>query len=258
MSRFSNLEFREHSDDSQLDASSVGKDEAFFLRDAQSAFEEGNFERGLRSYAKVLEYNPQNASAWSGQVRMLIELAEYSEAKLWADKALERFPRDPQLLAAKAVALARCGDLKSALAFSDAAFEERGDTPYIWLARADVLHARKETRGDFCLQKAISLAPGNWFVSWLASRILFHYQRFGAAVKVIREALAIDATRAVLWLQLGFCQRQVGLAGPANQSFGHALDLNPHLREANRAINEIGGYSLFDRFLVWLRHPFFR
>jgi len=40
------------------------------------------------------------------------------------------------LLAAKAVALARGGDLQAALAFSDALSEERGDTPYIWLARA--------------------------------------------------------------------------------------------------------------------------
>ena len=38
---------------------------------------------------------------------MLIELAEYREAKIWADKALERFPHEPELLAAKAVALGR-------------------------------------------------------------------------------------------------------------------------------------------------------
>ena len=29
-------------------------------------------------------------AAWTGQVRMLIELGEFREAKLWADKALER------------------------------------------------------------------------------------------------------------------------------------------------------------------------
>ena len=36
-------------------------------------------------------------------MRMLIELGEFREAKLWADKALERFPHEPELLAAKAV-----------------------------------------------------------------------------------------------------------------------------------------------------------
>ena len=36
-------------------------------------------------------------------MRALIELEEFQEAKLWADKALERFPNEPELLAAKAV-----------------------------------------------------------------------------------------------------------------------------------------------------------
>jgi len=66
---------------------------------------------------------------------MLIELGQHEEARLWSDKALERFPRDAELLAAKAVALARCGDTQGALAFSDSAIEERGDAPYVWLSR---------------------------------------------------------------------------------------------------------------------------
>ena len=49
---------------------------------------------------------------------MLVELGEYQEAKLWADKAIEKFPGDPELLAAKAVALARSGDLQGALALT--------------------------------------------------------------------------------------------------------------------------------------------
>src|SRR6185436_12108099 len=122
-------------------------------------------ESALRLYSKVLEYDPLDTNAWTGQVRMLIELGEFREAKLWADKALERFPHHPELLAAKAVALGRSGDLQGALAFSDAAIEERGDTPYVWLARADVLLAREETRADYCLEEALLLAPRNWFVA---------------------------------------------------------------------------------------------
>jgi len=75
------------------------KDEAYYLAAARAAFESGKFEPALRLYSKVLEYNPQNADAWTGQVRMLIELGEFREAKLWADKALERFPHEPELLA---------------------------------------------------------------------------------------------------------------------------------------------------------------
>ena len=159
MSRFSNLEFGDESEDQAPEQKALVKDEAYYLAEARAAFENGNFESALRLYSKVLEFNPQNAAAWAGQVRMLIELGEYREAKLWADKALERFPHEPELLAAKAVALARSGDLQGALAFSDASIEERGDTPYIWLARGDVLLAREEARADYCFEKALLLAP---------------------------------------------------------------------------------------------------
>src|SRR4051794_5660227 len=133
VSRFSNLEFGKPVELQALGDHEL-KSEAHYFAEAQSFFHDGDFEPALRSFAKVLEYNPNNAAAWSGQVRMLIELGEFREAKLWADKALERFPRDPELLAAKAVALGRQGDLKASLAFSDASFEERGEGPYIWLA----------------------------------------------------------------------------------------------------------------------------
>ena len=170
MSRFVNLEFGdEHEDQSSGGASPALKGEAHYFHEAQSAFANGSFESALRHYSKVLEFNPQNAAAWTGQVRMLIELGEYREAKLWADKALEKFPHEPELLAAKAVALGRSGDLQGAMAFSDAAMEERGDTPYLWLARGDVLLTRKESRADYCFDKALLLAGHAWFVAWLAS-----------------------------------------------------------------------------------------
>src|SRR6266403_2016551 len=171
MSRFSNLELGGESHDQRPDHKRLVKDEAYYCAEAQSAFENGNFESALRLYSKVLEFNPQNASAWTSQVRMLIELGEFREARLWADKALERFAHEPELLAAKAVALGRSGDLQGALAFSDASIEERGDTPYVWLARGDVLLARRETRADYCIDKAVGQAAGDWFISWLAARI---------------------------------------------------------------------------------------
>src|SRR5438445_8674219 len=135
MSRFVNLELGGESEDrSRHEPKALVKDEPYYFSEARTAFENGEFKDALRLYAKVLEFNPDNAAAWTGQARMLIELGEYREAKLWADKALEQFPHEPELLAAKAVALARSGDLQEALACSDASIEERGDSPYLWLA----------------------------------------------------------------------------------------------------------------------------
>src|ERR1041384_7041335 len=147
MSRFVNLEFGDESERrSQSTPPARTTDEAFHLDAANAAFANAEFESALRSYSKVLEFNPNNAAAWTGQVRMLIELGEFKEAKLWADKALEHFPHEPELLATTAAAPARRGDVRAPLLFPDASSEERGDTPYLWLARGDVLLARKESR----------------------------------------------------------------------------------------------------------------
>src|SRR5437016_3723541 len=227
MSRFVNLEFGGESEDHAAHAQkALVKDEGYYFAEARTAFENGNFESALRFYSKVLEFNPENAAAWTHQVRMLIELGEGREAKLWADKALERFPHEPELLAAKAVALARSGDLQGALIFSDSSIEERGDTPYIWLARGDVLLAREEQRADYCFEKALLLAPRDWFVAWLAARIRYFYQQFALAMKLLQQAVEWKADHFLLWLELGQCQQALGLVGAAKDSFGLARQLN--------------------------------
>lgn len=256
MSRFSNLEFGHESDDQWGQAKSQVKDEAYYLAEARSAFENGDFEAGLRLYSKVLEFNPRNTAAWSGQVRMLIELGEYREAKLWADKALERFPHDPELLAAKAVALGRSGDLQGALAFSDASIEERGDTAYIWLARGDVLLAREESRADYCFEKALLLAPRDWSINWLAARIRYYYRQFALALKLLQQALEWNAGHFLLWLELGHCQQALGMVGPAGNSFAQARQLNPRSPEVEQALAQLSGSGLGSRLRGFWRRAF--
>jgi len=256
MSRFSNLEFDANSEHNAPD-SEVVRDEAYFMSEAQQNFELGEFEPALRAYAKVLEFNPQQAAAWTGQVRMLIELEEFREARLWADKALERFPHEPELLAAKAVALGRMGDLKEAMAFSDAAIEERGDTPYIWLARGDVLLANREKLADYCFEKAFTLARTSWVLPWLASRIYCYYQKFAVALKLAQQALALEVGKGAIWLQLGVCQQALGLAVPARNSFEQALQLNPHDRVADRLlIEQRQGQGVKAQLRGWWRRIF--
>lgn len=257
MSRFVNLELGEESEDHSRDSAQQPiKGELHFLAEAQGAFENGNFESALRLFAKVLEFNPHNPAAWTGQVRMLIELGEFKEARLWADKALENFPNEPELLAAKAVALARCGDLQGALAFSDSSIEEHGDTPYVWLARGDVLLARKESRADFCFEKALTRAPHDWFLAWLAGRIRFYYRQFALALKLMQQALEANANHFLLWLELGRCQQALGLAGPARHSYEQAKQLHPHHPEVMRAFRELAHVGGFARFCGWWRNLF--
>jgi Flp pilus assembly protein TadD len=248
MSRFVNLELGgESEDEGQQTPQGVAKDEAYYLAQAHAAFENGDFEQGLRFYSKVLEFNPKNAVAWTGQVRMLIELGEFREAKLWADKALERFPNEPELLAAKAVALGRVGDLQGAIAFSDASIEERGDTPYVWIARGDVLLARKEPRADYCFEKAQMLAPQDWFVAWLAGRVRFYYEQFVLALKLLQRAVELNPGHFRLWLELGHCQQKLSLVAAAESSFEQAQQLNRNSAEAKSALMTLSQSGLFAR-----------
>jgi tetratricopeptide (TPR) repeat protein len=253
MSRFNNLEFGGELEEQRSLPKHLVKDENYYLAEARNAFENANFELALRRYSKVLEFNPAIAEAWTGQVRMLIELGEFREAKLWADKALERFPHESELLAAKAVALGRTGDLQAALAFSDAALAERGDTPYNWLARGDVLLARGESRADYCFEKAMLLAPADWVTNWLAARIRYFYQQFALALKLLQRALEFNAGHFVLWLELGQCQLALGLVASARTSLLQARQLNPESSEAKLALRTLSSAGLGARLRGWWR-----
>lgn len=259
MSRFVNLELGGESEGrSRQEARALVKDESYYQGQALAAFENGNFEPALRSFGKVLEFNPQNAAAWTGQVRMLIELGELGEAKLWADKALERFPQEPELLAAKAVALGRTGDLQAALVFSDAAIAERGDTPYVWLARGDVMLARREQRADYCFEKALMLAPKDWFIAWLAARIRHYYRQLAHALRLLQQAIEWNAGHFLLWLELGLCQQELGMVGPAKISLAQARQLNPQCREAELALVRLNQSGLARRLAGWWNRLFHR
>jgi tetratricopeptide (TPR) repeat protein len=249
MSRFNNLEFG--SESREEPRREAIKDEAYHLAEAVQLYQSGRYDPALRCYSKVLEHNPANAHAWCSQIRMLTELGELREAKLWADKALERFATDPELLAAKAVCLARTGEPGPALAFSDASVEEKGDTPYVWLARGEVLLSRNDSGAPYCFERALALRPRDWTLHWLAARIHLFYERFATALTHARQALELAPERAVLWLEVGRCELALGLAGRARGSLVQAreLDVNlPGLVEAMQAINrDTFSGSLFRR-----------
>lgn len=255
MSRFSQLEFQQ-SPEQNAHSQQNSSDATRCIGEAQTAFEQAEFESALRLYAKAIEFASHVAEPWTGQVRALIELGRLDEARRWADQALERFPRAPELFAAKAVALGRSGDLEGAISFSDASIEEHGHSAYVWLARGDVLLARAEQRADYCFDKALGLAPGNWFVAWLAARVRAFHRQFALALKLVQRALEWKSDHAPLWLMAGTCQRELGLTQPARISFRQALDLRPRFAEAERALAELANVGWSARITGWWRRRF--
>ena len=254
MSRFVNLEIGDRGGEQCPEpAPAFVKDEAFYQREAQAAFEEADYQKTLRSYGKVLEFNPQNAAAWTAQVRMMLDLDQGAEAKVWADQALERFPREADLLAVKAAILARLGETQSALAFSDAAVAENGTSPYVWLARGDVLLTARETLADYCLDKALMLAPGDWVTAWQAARIRMRHGQFALALRSLQQAVEWNPGHFLPWLELGLCQETLGLAGTAEKSLSRARELNPHNRAAAEGLARLGARGAGDRVMGWWR-----
>jgi tetratricopeptide (TPR) repeat protein len=254
MSRFVNLEFGgQAGEQTPAQAQGVVKDEAFYQHEAQTAFEEADFQKALRSYAKILEFNPQNAAAWTAQVRMLLELDQCAEAKVWADQALERFPREADLLAAKAVVLARLGELQSALAFSDEAVGENAASPYAWLARGDVLLTARETLADYCIDKALMLARGDWVTAWQAARIRVRHGQYAPALRPLHQAVEWNPGHFLPWLELGLCQEALGLAAAAEKSLTQARDLNRHNAAAVQALSHLCSRGTSERLRDWWR-----
>src|SRR5437763_3829185 len=104
----------------------------------------GLYEGSLKYYSRALEVDKSLVAAWVGQVQMLIMLGEFPEAELWSRKALELFKNNAELMAARAQALCRTGDLKEAQAMCDAALGQQGISAYPWVTRGEVMVARKE------------------------------------------------------------------------------------------------------------------
>lgn len=260
MSRFANLEF----DDRQqgpAESKARGKgapirDAAYFQQEAEKYRLAGDFEVALRNYSRMLEQNSALFEGWFGQVRMLIELAEYEEALLWADKALELFPEHPELLAAKSVASNRSGALEKAMAYSDNAIGRKGVTPYVWIARAEALLARNSQTARHCLSNAVTLAGNGAPLARLESgRILLRSGQCAGALEYLSKAVTDLPTAPLAWLELGRCQAALGLA-EAETTLSQCLTLRPHWDAAKRALMHFRKRGLFSRLRARLRRLF--
>lgn len=253
MGRFSNLEFegREERREERR-AEETPRDEKYYLAMAHDSFRDGRFENALRYYSRSLEFDAKLADAWLGQVQALIELEEANEARVWADKGLEQFRDHAELLAAKAVACGRLGDLDKAAALSDASLEQKGESAYRWRARGDVLMARNDRNEEFCFSKALAAAgPKDAWEPLAIGRVYLHYGKWAPAVRHLEAAVDRDRQSAFAWVELGRGLEKLGMAGRARQAYANARDIDPSREEADPGRVEEPGFlaRLFRRLL---------
>jgi tetratricopeptide (TPR) repeat protein len=250
MTRFQSLEFNEpteHSASEFQNSSDAPRDEEHYNVLAYEQFQKARFEQALRYYSRALEFNPNYELAWVGQVRMLIELGEFHEAGIWADKALDIFRDQAELLAAKAVVYVRMGNRKKALEFSDAAINHPTPTTYVWLVRGEVMLATRARNGDYCLEKARSIAGNDWFNHLLIARIYYFHRQYAKALGYARKAMELQATSAFVWQVLGNCQEMLSQRREAKISYTQALLIDPDFHGARTALNSMHYAGWFSR-----------
>lgn len=214
---------------------------------ARRCHEEGDYENSLKYYSRVLEYERQEKGAWLGQVRCLIELDELKEANVWCDKALDRFTDDSELLAAKAIVHSRMGDFSRAQRYSDASLEKQTSSAYLWVARGEVFLASRGKQPEYCLEKAISESPKDWFLYCSIGKVCMYYRKYALASKYFLGALELHTSSPFLYLETAKCYQALGSGRRADFCCEQALVLKPNYRKAEELRRILASRGLFAR-----------
>ncbi len=251
MKRFGRLEFENNNTASAPEANGEQiRDAEFFYNRALKAMLAGDFENALRNYSKSLEQNINFVDSWEGQILMLIELGEYNEAIMWADKALEVFPANPALLAAKAVACFRNAFFDKASAYSDNAMTKDNITPNVWLARAEIM-IDKAVIAENCVEKALKISSyDRGLILLAAGRIFSRGKRYIIANQMLSEAATLLPKSPLVWFELG-CVQHLNNCGNAQQSFEHCLTLRPNWQQAEKWLAKSTRGSFLGRFNIF-------
>lgn len=249
MGRFSNLEFdgKQIPGNAPLATGPEVRDDGYYLRLGDQGHRSARFEQALRHYSRALESNANLQAAWVGQVQMLIELGEFAEANLWADKALEIHRDHPEILSGKAVAWARLGDCDRAIQFTDAALAQRGMAPIVWIARGEALMAAWQSNDRHCFERAAMESHQDWFVLLRIARACYWHRHFSRAVEWVTRALKREPGAPFVLHVRGDCQLALGLQGEAEGSYRQALALDRDFEPSREALAGLSDRGVLTR-----------
>lgn len=203
------------------------KDERYYLKRAWTMELAGDPDQALRAYSAALGERPLLLAGWLGQLRMLIELNEYHEARLWADKAMEYFPDHANVLALKALALFRMGNRQEAWKMNDAALEKNGESFVIWLCRGEMMHAESKPAADHCFRRAVALCDNKGWMRMQIGSVLLAHEDYREALSYLKQACDELPRSALAWNLMGCAQAKLGFTDQAGRSFATARELAP-------------------------------
>ncbi|MFI4911475.1 MAG: hypothetical protein ACIAQZ_07390 [Sedimentisphaeraceae bacterium JB056] len=252
MKRFERLEFQEHASKGQEGPGGEQlRDAGFFYKKGMRMELAGDFESALRNYSRSVEENVNFLDSWEAQIRMLIELQEYNEAQMWSDKALEIFPSNAALMAAKAQACFRNAYFEKALAYSDNAISKKDITPLVWLVRAEIMAQKKTAIAESCIEKAVNIPESNKGYTLLcAGRIMLRYKKYISAIDKLTRASVLLPKSPLVWYELGMA-RYLGKSGDSFQAFEHCLTLRQEWNEAKKMLSKSRKKGIFRRISLF-------
>lgn len=201
-------------------------------------FQRGEFEKALRFFGRMVQYNRSIEKGWTGQVNCFIRLKLYDQALTCANQALELFPDNPKLLALKGVSFAGQKDVKRAMEYSDAAVENE-KSEEVWLARGETLLCAGAKGYDFCFFKALEEVPQSGLLHFQIGLIYSDYGETAKALYHLNQALNFLKPSAFIWYKIGVIQGALGQEESAQKSYHQALLVEPNFTEAQKALTAL-------------------
>ena len=240
MNRFRKLEIETSTETGAVDTgqSQPVVESTNWMKRADDCRRGGQYESALRFYSRALEDDKKLISAWVGQVQMLTMLGEHPEAEIWSRKALELFPSDGELMAGRAQALCRLGQMKPAFAAIDGAMNQSGSSAYRWMIRGELLLVGKQSTQKHCFDKAIQM-DDDWLVPVESALAYLHYKQPSNALNRARVGIERAPDSPYAWYIAGLCQAKLGLHTQARRSFKTCLELAPGHREAENQLQSM-------------------
>lgn len=255
MGRFEWIELGEQEEKPQINEE-VQYNEDYYLKQADNAFEKGSYQSALRYYSRALNLNNTLKSAWLGQIICLIAMGQFNEASVWADKALEFCPEDPELFAIKALALNRLGMKETALSFSDRSIKDSKNSWLVWAVRADILLDENEDAANYCFYKAQEFAKENWLFYMMMGISFLSIKEYTKAIYYLDKATNQKKDNPILYYHLANAYYKDGNYSSAKICLKKAIELKPDFQEAKYMLTKISRLSFYEIIISALKKLF--
>jgi len=222
-------------------------DATHFLTQADAALNHGAFEKALRLYGRALERDRERPEAWLGQVRALLDMGQPEEATSWLEQAAGVLGEIPALLALRAIAAARSGNIDDARAWSDRALRDGRDAAEVWLARAEVVYATGgEKMARVNLGKAHERAP-DADTARRCGEVALTAGDLTGALPWLRRAVRDAPESPLAALRMGVYWERAGDLEQARTELSRAVALSPHMESATIALDDLDNRGALSR-----------